>query len=924
MKKMIFLLMLASFAAGAAEPAIEKWQGEPLKLDGKLTEKAWKSGKSFSDFTPFASEMRKVAEVDTEFMLRYDQDYLYIGVKCEEPLMAKVKAQDKPIWYADGVEFFFSPTGKDTSYYQFRVNADGNRFQQYYEEGGGITPVFYAPHWEHAVDLQEKSWSMELRIPWYAFYMTDSSVWQSRWRLNIARNRRVARQNISWSKLLSKCRELERFRYLSGFPMKTQEMNYGITDCSVMITNRIDNVFIGNVKMNLNASVGGRYDVKCFADGKEYTQNVALKNGENQVSIKNIKFSKAGKNGIKLVLLQKGKTLLQQNFDINAEFEPLTVRLSLPSYRNTFYPGQNSEKIIGNVRVNLPGKTLEISFRNGKAVSYTIPADGIVNFSLATGTLADGKHPLKFKLHPQGVEKVITVRKFSKAPAGMNVGWVENGALIWNGKPALPRFLYAHYYLGGKAMRQRTDSDDIGLTGRERDYRLVSLPNRLIRGIEIKEGTKDIRPRQELFDKLKVHMEKHGGKNFLFYYLSDEPECRAQSPVYLRHLYEFIKENDPWHPVMICTRAPERYIDCADILSPHPYIGPSFDANGKRYLNVPIHKVRNYIRAISRVNRPDKIASFTGQFFSYKGLSVFADYPTFEELESQVWSTLANGARWYCNYAYHDLGDRPVIYEGTRYQMTSIRALENFVVNAKYRPLSMTAQFNTADAVLLKYQNDYLMIVVNLLEKPQRITVSSDELKKTAVWNRFRMKTTLPGKKSSFTFDLKPYECMVLTSKVMDSGLPTRSEVLAKIARLEKERISRPNILLGRGLEIELSTSNPPRSSLSMQNKLFDGTLDMLAWQHTKRKNDRFIEMSFPKFVPEFRKVRLWGSPMTKDIKISIRKAGRWQTPVAKKTTTGKWYVEFDYGTTLRTIRMRIEFPRKKTVQEVYEIEFLK
>ena len=63
---------------------------------------------------------------------------------------------------------------------------------------------------------------------------------------------------------------------------------------------------------------------------------------------------------------------------------------------------------------------------------------------------------------------------------------------------------------------------------------------------------------------------------------------------------------------------------------------------------------------------------------------------------------------------------------------------------------------------------------------------------------------------------------------------------------------------------------------------------------------------------------------MKKDIKISIRKAGKWQVPAAKKVTTGKWFVEFDYGTTLKTIRMRIDFPVGKSAQEVYEIEYLK
>ena len=214
--------------------------------------------------------------------------------------------------------------------------------------------------------------------------------------------------------------------------------------------------------------------------------------------------------------------------------------------------------------------------------------------------------------------------------------------------------------------------------------------------------------------------------------------------------------------------------------------------------------------------------------------------------------------------------------------------------------------------------------MVNLLNKPQKISVAGEALKDTAIWHRFRMQQTLPGKQSTLSFDLQPYECMVLTSQAWDRDLLPRSEVIAQINRQEKARISRPNLLLGRGLDIELNTSNPPRSAMGMQNKLFDGTYDVLAWQHTKKSGKRFIELSFPKFVPEFSKVRIWGHPASKDIKISIRKAGKWQTPQVSKVTQDKWFVEFDYQTMLRTIRMRIDFPRGKNIQEVYEIEFLK
>ena len=37
MRLFVLILTLSAVFVNAAEPVIEKWQGEPMKLDGKLT-----------------------------------------------------------------------------------------------------------------------------------------------------------------------------------------------------------------------------------------------------------------------------------------------------------------------------------------------------------------------------------------------------------------------------------------------------------------------------------------------------------------------------------------------------------------------------------------------------------------------------------------------------------------------------------------------------------------------------------------------------------------------------------------------------------------------------------------------------------------------------------------------------------------------
>ena len=83
-------------------------------------------------------------------------------------------------------------------------------------------------------------------------------------------------------------------------------------------------------------------------------------------------------------------------------------------------------------------------------------------------------------------------------------------------------------------------------------------------------------------------MEKHReDPDFCLYYISDEPECRHVSPVYLKHIYDFVSELDPYHPVFTCTREAGKYLDCADIFSCHAYLAPVV-SEGKRFLAVPV------------------------------------------------------------------------------------------------------------------------------------------------------------------------------------------------------------------------------------------------------------------------------------------------------------------------------------------------
>ena len=133
---------------------------------------------------------------------------------------------------------------------------------------------------------------------------------------------------------------------------------------------------------------------------------------------------------------------------------------------------------------------------------------------------------------------------------------------------------------------------------------------------------------------------------------------------------------------------------------------------------------------------------------------------------------------------------------------------------------------------------------------------------------------------------------------------------------------------LVRGGQIEIDSSNPARrNNLVQQNKLFDGTLDVLAWNHygKRSKKEAWLEMSFPKFVPTFGKIRLYGYNI-QDVSVKIWKFGEWKNINVKPVKCGEYGLEWQLAKPQRTVKVRFDFPgsAKRDFVEVYEVELVK
>jgi len=112
--------------ASPGEAAIVKLADAPV-LDGKLDDACWRQAVRLPRFT----NRGRAVKAETYALLFHDGVTFYVGVYCQEPLIAKIRRthteRDAPIWNDDCVELFIDANLDRKTYCQFIANAVNGR-----------------------------------------------------------------------------------------------------------------------------------------------------------------------------------------------------------------------------------------------------------------------------------------------------------------------------------------------------------------------------------------------------------------------------------------------------------------------------------------------------------------------------------------------------------------------------------------------------------------------------------------------------------------------------------------------------------------------------------------------------------------------------------------------------------------------------
>lgn len=177
----------------------------PIKIDGKLDERAWKKAPWTSRFVDIEGDKKPLPYQHTQAKMLWDDKYLYIAAVIEEEhIWAYQQKKDQIVYLENDFEVFIDPDGDTENYYELEINAANNTFDLFlpktYKKGGRAQLKWDIKDLQSAVNIEgtlnnandtDKRWTLEIAIPFAS--LSNENVPSvipaegSEWRINFSR-----------------------------------------------------------------------------------------------------------------------------------------------------------------------------------------------------------------------------------------------------------------------------------------------------------------------------------------------------------------------------------------------------------------------------------------------------------------------------------------------------------------------------------------------------------------------------------------------------------------------------------------------------------------------------------------------------------------------------------------------------------------
>lgn len=186
----IFICGVLMFATTALAQTTQPPSPEPLprvdaqiSIDGDLNDSGWKQALIIDKFVETSPGDNIPAKVKTTAYLTYDDDYLYIGIKADDPDPSRIRApyveRDQVLGTDDNIAVFLDTRNDKRTALELRVSPRGIQADGIFDDSANnedFSPDYF---YDTAAKITSEGWQAEFRIPLTTlrYPKTDPQTW---------------------------------------------------------------------------------------------------------------------------------------------------------------------------------------------------------------------------------------------------------------------------------------------------------------------------------------------------------------------------------------------------------------------------------------------------------------------------------------------------------------------------------------------------------------------------------------------------------------------------------------------------------------------------------------------------------------------------------------------------------------------------
>ncbi|MBQ7176755.1 MAG: discoidin domain-containing protein [Victivallales bacterium] len=778
-----FLMMTLAFALAGFKPISASI---PPVIDGELNDACWKEAQFYSEFYTYNTDQR--SPLKAEFAVAYTETNVVFAFRClDTPSPKQPEPADMKLLFKECVEVMLDPTGGKDTYFHFAVGRNGALYDRKCEQGGFLGNKEWKSHFEAKVKLQENSWTCELAVPYKALELREGGA--KEWSFNVTRESTelasIAKNgafNVAGSFRRLPAPDFDLRPYSWEISPVTSKLQISAKKYAFTLNGEIVNHTGQDASVNVTSTLIGPGGVTAFV----VNPNVKVPND------KSTKYAttklQGGDSGVYKMVTQirdavNGRILSEREDEILAQYQPLSIRVISPSYRNAIFATQKLENMICEIGINLPKKELEgvqlkywHSTEDGGNVIFqgdATPGTDKVRFSCPNSKLPEGKIIVNASLtskdgKPLGTASDV-VRKLpyhkNEVFRGDDGNWYIDGKktfllLAWNSQ---------HAHQPGYVASMPKGDNNLGMSGLG-----FGLTSSGFKARYYKEGWTDYCT--DFFTKrIQGYMKD---ENVFAHYWLDEPDCGGWSREFATRVAKLAAEIDPWHPVVISTgtQGVTSYPDSGELNGFHCYPSPRVDKPMANFVKI-VACLDKYNREKVNFERPQDIV-YLHQGFNYGDVgNKNTRVPSYEEYRNQNFLALAMGCTGILHY--NRIGvPYPELITGMR-ELTKEQKIvgEHAIIQ---QPVPIASPVPELKLRAFKNENDGSFWIIAVYAKDGEATLEIPA-PQNGTWQVLSEKRSIDAKNGKIKDSFTAYQTHIYTTDKTDYKLMPVDEIVKAI-----------------------------------------------------------------------------------------------------------------------------------------------